>query len=409
GVVEVEAAVNGYPIGNTMITPEGFNDDKVIFVRIWDMNRCRPVRIVKAHDEKIVCLTKSFDTKYFTTSSTDGRARIFDMASGSLYKEFTFAGFAVRVTLSPDSRFLAAWNFDGAITVYYAGSGEVVKTIESQVSPYCASISRDNRLIIFARENTAYIYDMLSGKLVKTFDLVKDHAAEGERSYPQIVMAGAKHCYISIEGNEALIRSIFDDSCVAVCAHRSKISSYGVNNKNSMLMLTSADNRTSVWELENYTRVNEISHVKNDNLMLTSSSGRHLLVHDKPGTSSVRLDLHNIKGNRLDASLYYFYKYGLDFCITTPPDAVSKTGWIQTNRPDLVQVERVDEKGRLVEILKNDDPRRLEYIKSIERPDIVHARINDFEKYLQMLDEIKHGANIRHITNRRNTALKMLE
>jgi hypothetical protein len=70
----------------------------------------------------------------------------------------------------------------------------------------------------------------------------------------------------------------------------------------------------------------------------------------------------------------------------------------------MIEVYAVDEDGNTVEVLANDDPRRLEYIKSVNRGDIVSARLNDRDKYNQIIGGIQYGALAGKINERRKVS-----
>ncbi len=409
GESENAAAVDFYPLANTMITLTVLRSEKLSYVRIWDMDRCMPVRIIRAHEDNILHIAKSFDTAYFATSGCDGVAKVFSMADGSLRAKFDFGGALTCVSISGDSRVLASWNNAGVAFFGDITSGGLFKTIETGFVPDYISIASDGRLVTAIGKNSARIYDIFSGKLVKTFNIFQDEGVNSGKVRPHIVTAGDELCYVAIEGEEAVVKSVFGDRCIARCAHGSKIMNYGVNTKNTLMMLTSDDDRTSVWELGGYTRVGEVSHSAHDGYMLISSNGRHLFVFHKHYEPTVRIDMYNIRENRLDASIYILYRSAFDFCVTTPPDETAASGWVNTNRPEMLETYIKGEYGCADEILSAGDPERLEYINSINRPDMVLARVNDFGKYMEMLGEIKRGGKVRSILNRRNSGLKQLE
>lgn len=403
------AAAGRYPIDNTMITLVSSDMPGFLYVRIWDMNEGVPVRMIRTNDSSILCLSKSFDTEYFVTGDAEGRAKVFKMDDGSLRGEFALKGAVKCVYLSDDSRILAAWSDAGTVSLCDMKSGNIFKTLETGFEPWLVSMSSDCGVMLITADNFSRIYDVFSGKLLREFG-TQHFGAEGrKKNSPRLVTAGSTLCYVTIEGNEAVLRSVYEDTCVARCRHESKISSYGINTKKTIMTLTSADNRTGVWDMKNITRLNYVNHSRTGGFLLISSSGRHLLSFEDHSGSVLKMDIYNILENRLDASVYSFANGAFDYCVATPPDAASKTGWIRTNRPDALEVSETGENGPRSVVLETDDPRRLEHIKSVSRPDIISARINDYEGYLGMLEEIKHGGKVRSVLNRRNRELKQLQ
>ncbi|EKD69105.1 MAG: Peptidase C14, caspase catalytic subunit p20 [uncultured bacterium] len=393
-----------FSLEDTMVTLENDAETENHYVKIWDMSRCRPVKLVKAHEKAIFNIIKSNDMKYFATCSLDRSARIFDIQTGALIRKFEYELAIRRVTMSDDSRLIIVSDIFGNLLINDVATGERVKTIESVAIPHFVTISKDNRFILVTSEDKGYAYDFPTSKLIKTFDLVSPSSSTRiKTSNSHIIARGGRHYYIECVENIAYVKDLFDDSCVARFDHKFPITHTYVNSKNYLMTLTSENYQTSVWDLRDFSMVSSISHGDYLSLYITSHEKFLIAINEKTGPDHIVKLFDTSSGESL-ADIYCVFENGYKFCVTTAPDEVSKSGWISTNIAEMIEVSVVDEDGNTVEVLENDDPRRLEYIRSVNRGDIVAARLNDRNKYKEIIGEIQYGALAGKINERRKVS-----
>ncbi len=404
--VESESNCDGlagtdFSLENTMVTLENDAAAKSHYVKIWDMSLCRPVKLVKAHDQAIYNIIKSNDMKYFATVSLDRTARLFDIRGGELLRTFEYEHVPCRVTISDDSRLIIVSDVMGRVVVKDAGTGELVRTIETGVVPYSLSISKDNRFILIAREDNCHVYDLHAAKLVRSFELIRNSPSERVKtSGSHVIISGGRHCYVECDGSRAFVRDLFSGSAVEVFDHGAPVTHAYVNTRNNLMSLTSEDYVSSVWDLRTMTFVGRIAHADFLNVYITSHEKFLITINEKI-KPEYGIGLFDVRTGELLADIYCAFESGYKFCVTTGPDEVSKNGWISTNVPEIIEVSEFDRDGNRAAKLTPDDPRRLDYIRSINRGDIVAARLNDRDEYERLIGEIKYGALENRINDRK--------
>jgi WD40 repeat protein len=73
--------------------------------------------------------------------------------------------------------------------------------------------------------------------------------------------------------------------------------------------------------------------------------------------------------------LVTLYQLADGFLWTTPPDEVAPCGWFWTDHPELITVYKAYDDGSEREVLADDDPERLAYLRDFNRQDIVMNRL----------------------------------
>lgn len=377
---------------NSMVTLENDVKAKRHCVKIWDMTLCRPVKLVKAHQTSIYNIIKSNDMKFFATVSLDRTAKIFDLRSFELVRRFDYEHVPCRVTMSDDSRFIVISDVLGRIIVNDAATGGLIKTIETSTVPHYITISKDNGFILATREDSCFAYDFHTGRLVRSFELIAPSSSgRAKTSSSQIIIVGGRPCYVECSRNMAFVKDLFSGSAVACFDHGSQVTHSYINTRNCLMTLSSDDFKTSVWDMRSLTFVSRIAHADFLNVYITSHE-KFLITIDDSLKPSYGIGLFDVATGELLADIYCAFENGYKYCVATGPDEAAKNGWISTNIPEMIEVLEAGEGFDPAGTLALDDGRRLEYIKSINRGDIVAARLNDREKYNRIIDGIKYDA-----------------
>ena len=71
---------------------------------------------------------------------------------------------------------------------------------------------------------------------------------------------------------------------------------------------------------------------------------------------------------------------------TTPPDEFAPNGWLHSDRTDLISLASVDENGKVIEYIPEEDPRFNDYMQIYNDPEMVMTRLYDYERYKELLE-----------------------
>lgn len=121
----------------------------------------RPVRILDDHQDAVRAVTFSPDGSQLATACWDGRARIYDAATGLLLRALNHEDRVECVCYSPDGSLLATTKQHGAaVQMWDAHSGEPVLQLTHRqwVSDPC--FSSDGTTLLVLSRDMAYVWDL---------------------------------------------------------------------------------------------------------------------------------------------------------------------------------------------------------------------------------------------------------
>jgi WD40 repeat protein/serine/threonine protein kinase len=112
----------------------------------------------------------SHDGKLVFSSSADGQARIWDLATGHIRHVLRHPGRVARVVVTSDDRFLLTTCEDAIVRIWEVKSGEKVRQLEGKPGLWYLSVSPDNQLVATGSDDgTTSISDIRTGKEVHRF------------------------------------------------------------------------------------------------------------------------------------------------------------------------------------------------------------------------------------------------
>lgn len=105
------------------------------------------------------------------------------------------------------------------------------------------------------------------------------------------------------------------------------------------------------------------------------------------------------------------YNLGSGYFWITPPDEFAPNGWLHTNRPDLISLIEMNkgDQGNPTFICE-DDQRFKDYMRIYNDPDMVMTRLNDWDRYQELLNFRLGSKNsqIEHLLKQGDLILRLL-
>lgn len=143
-------------------------------VGIFSVATGRPVRLLDDHQNTVAAVAFSPDGSQLATACWDGRARIYDTATGALLRELNHEKRVECVCFSPDGTLLATTKqFEAEVQLWDAGSGEPVMRLlhRGWVSDSC--FSPDGTTLLVLSRDVAYVWDLHETELI---NVLRGHA-----------------------------------------------------------------------------------------------------------------------------------------------------------------------------------------------------------------------------------------
>ncbi|RYP77860.1 hypothetical protein DL771_000957 [Monosporascus sp. 5C6A] len=127
---------------------------------------------LKGHEDSVLSVAFSHDSKLLASGSSDDTVRLWDTATGQLRQ--TFEGHQNDVTsvaFSHDSKLLASGSDDNTVRVWDTATGQLRQTLEGhQNAVNSIAFSHDSKLLASGSDdNTVRIWDTATGQLQQTF------------------------------------------------------------------------------------------------------------------------------------------------------------------------------------------------------------------------------------------------
>ena len=357
----------------------------------------------------------SQNDKLLLTDSRPDRINLWDTATGSCLERWHKFPYQLRLALTPNNHFMA----------YIVGEEIIVENIYSESLNYEISIGnvRGNK-IKFSDDNvflyhfsfdpsenyfTYDIYQAATGGLIKkyrherNFDHDTKYDVDFSQAYLYIIDAG-KIIQINVITGETIkiFRGPVEDF------DRFPITSMAIDPKGKWIAGTYQQSHVALWKMDgdgkpqlivdtttmNPNGVQNLCFMKEEALMICSLDG--LITFWDIARTAILAKLHCVKNGYL---------------WTTPPDEFAPNGWLHTNRPDFISLTTVEENGKVVEYLSEEDPRFKDYMQIYNDQEMVMTRLNDYDRYEELLKnriQMKAQTENRLLEDSKNSTHKLL-
>jgi WD40 repeat protein len=161
-----------HPIQSAAITPDGqriagaMGDGRV---GVWDRNTGLQLWAQKAHDENsIEAIVVSPNGKLVASASKDQTARVWDIDGHQLAVLKGHTSWIVGLEFSPDSKLLVTEGYDKTARIWDPVTGTVLHVLTEHIGGlYCAHFSPTAGEVVTCDTQTASIWNMRSGKLIR--------------------------------------------------------------------------------------------------------------------------------------------------------------------------------------------------------------------------------------------------
>ncbi len=151
-------------------------------LKLWDAATGKEIRSFKGHLKEVSSVAFSRDCRYALSGSDDRTLKLWDVATGREIRSFLgHWGHAVNsVAFSPDGRYALSGSHDNTMKLWDVATGKEIRSLysrhvftTSEISfPEIAAVafSPDGRYVLSgARDNTLKLWDVATGKEIRTF------------------------------------------------------------------------------------------------------------------------------------------------------------------------------------------------------------------------------------------------
>lgn len=120
------------------------------------------------HDDVVLSAAFSPDGARVVTACSDGKARVWDAATGILLREMVHDGRVESAAFSPDGTRIVTASADKTARIWYAASGEALSpALQHRDVVTTAAFNREGtRIVTASRDNTAQVWETITGKAI---------------------------------------------------------------------------------------------------------------------------------------------------------------------------------------------------------------------------------------------------
>jgi WD40 repeat protein len=295
---------------------------------MWEVPSGRKLVDYVGHASMVLSVWIDEGSRQLVTGSWDRSAMIWDLDSGAGIAEFRGHGERVRrALLTSDGRRLITASADGAAKLWSVQSRRCLRTFlghEGALTLGLALTPNERGFFTCGEDMTGRLWDTESGKCIRVFN-----------------------------GHTRLVRSL------------------AVTRDGETLITASRDGTLGLWDVETGTRTHVLrGHGDWVNGVSICADGKRVASVSGDGT----VKFWDIAGGSLLGSLHLLDE---GFLWTTPgEDEEDATGYVHTDRPDLVSVIEFGERGTGRNVLPHSSEGRRRYLLERQDPDRVMRRIS---------------------------------
>jgi WD40 repeat protein len=362
--------------------------------QLWSLSSGRPVRSF-AEPTTSTYSSFRFDShfspkgRFFVTCGSNYTARLYEVASGKCINVFVgHEKFITAVAFSPDESFLVTGDGGGAIRLWQVSStGRCIRvfTINGGFSSLC--FCPDGRFVAIQTGNYIHFWDISTGQSINGFPGSGYITSASFSPDGRFMATGNSEklgavCLVEVSSGRSV--KFFE-------GHTKSVNSFSFSPLTGRFLATGSDDFTSrLFEVESGICLHIFEGHK-DKIMATyfSPNDERLLVTTSADMTSRWWNVST--GNHL-ATLHHLKK---GFLWATPPDKGAPSGWLWTDRPELICVYKcfIHNNGEeyAIEDLPAGHSDRKKHLDVYNDQRMVMNRINNPEKY---------QADIRKITGK---------
>ncbi|WP_327698989.1 CHAT domain-containing WD40 repeat protein [Streptomyces sp. NBC_00459] len=242
------------------------------FVRVWDVITGQPTweRRIGGWSTMVNAITFSPDGGKLATGSTDNRARIWEMPSGSLVSELTHGHFVDAVDFDHSGKYLATGSADTTACLWDLSTGGRILTLRHPRAVKDVKFSPDGRLLLTAcADGKAYVWDRDTSWQKaqiphKDFVLGVAFSPDGQK----IVTCSEDHT--------AETRETEDWTPLFRVEHRSGLRAVAFSPDSSMIATGSEDGTVCVWRADTGQALFNLKHHRSVNTLAFYPDSRFL-------------------------------------------------------------------------------------------------------------------------------------
>ena len=252
-------------------------------IKIWDIEKCEIIKILKSHEKKVTDIFVSEDGKKLVSASEDNSIKLWDLDTYELINTFKSRSYAVNsIAVSKDGKtavtggtdkILRVWDFLNAKLAYsFTKNSDEIMGI---------AISPDQENFMVSERNMKY-FDIKSGENIKTY--------EGQRYYfgaPVLFTSNGKYILTCNRNYEILFMDLSSGKTIRkFSGHNGQIKSLSFSPDEKYFVSSANDFKVKFWNLS--ISSNELStlsdHTSEVNAVEFSPDGKYIASGSIDGT-----------------------------------------------------------------------------------------------------------------------------
>jgi WD40 repeat protein len=245
--------------------------------RLWEMATGKEVRAFQGLAAQVASVSLSGDGKWLATGGSDNIARLWEVATGKEARAFHHGRFSwvTSVSLSDDGKWLVTSALDKTTRLWEVATGKEVHAFRGHPGIVRAvSLSRDGKwLVTGSDDNTARLWEVATGKEVRIFH---GHTA---RVNSVSLSGDAKWLVTGSNDNTARLWDVTTGAEFRMFqGHTDKVHAVALSTDGKLVVTGSNDKTARLWDLANGKEIRVFrGHAVGINAVALSTEGRSLV------------------------------------------------------------------------------------------------------------------------------------